>query len=87
MSNNKEALFLLSTTDNPLNPFDDWVAWYLEDLRLGHDTCGLVARLASVSDSIDDAEYLWRPLLHKHFGAGVNLDAAFILDKKTAERN
>ena len=51
---NKKALFLLSTTDNPLNPFDDWVAWYLEDIRLGHDTCGLVARLASVSNSIDD---------------------------------
>jgi len=46
--------FLLSTTDNPLNPFDDWVAWYFEDLRLGHDTCGLLARLASASDAIDD---------------------------------
>jgi hypothetical protein len=51
---NKKAVFLLSTTDNPRNPFDDWVGWYLEDIRLGYDTCGLVARLASVSDSVDD---------------------------------
>ncbi len=47
-------LFLLTTTDNPLSPFSDWVAWYLEDLRLGHDTCGLLARLASAGETIDD---------------------------------
>lgn len=48
-------VFLLTTTDNPLDPFDDWTAWYLEDLRLGYDTCGLLARLASGSNAIDDA--------------------------------
>ena len=48
------SVFLLTTTDNPLDPFNDWIAWYLEDLRLGYDTCGLFARLASGSDSIDD---------------------------------
>lgn len=36
---------MLTTTDNPINPFDDWDAWYSEDLRLGHDTCGYIARL------------------------------------------
>lgn len=50
--------FLLTTTDNPLNPFNDWVAWYLEDLRLGHDTCGLLARLVSGNNTIDDAATL-----------------------------
>jgi hypothetical protein len=48
-------VFLLTTTDNPLDPFNDWVAWYLEDLRLGYDTCGLLARLTSGSNSINDA--------------------------------
>ncbi|MCK5611812.1 hypothetical protein KAR91_58625 [Candidatus Pacearchaeota archaeon] len=47
-------LFLLTTTDNPLSPFSDWVAWYLEDIRLGHDTCGLLARLTSGNDIVDD---------------------------------
>lgn len=50
----KSPLFLLTTIDNPLSPFNDWVAWYLEDLKLGHDTCGLLARLVSDSDTIDD---------------------------------
>ena len=35
---------LISTIDNPINPFIDFDAWYDEDLRLGHDTCGTVAR-------------------------------------------
>lgn len=48
------TVWLLTTTDNPLSPFSDWVAWYLEDLRLGYDTCGLLARLTSSSEIIDD---------------------------------
>lgn len=36
---------LLTTTDNPFNPFVDFDSWYAEDLRLGYDTCGLIARL------------------------------------------
>ena len=47
-------VFLLTTTDNPVNPFDDWIAWYYQDLVLGHDTCGLLARLTSGSETIDD---------------------------------
>ena len=54
----KDVRFRLSTTDNPLDPFDDWVSWYLEDIRLGHDTCGLMARLAAVSESINDEPQL-----------------------------
>ena len=50
----EKARFLLSTIDNPYDPFTDYTRWYLEDLRLGHDTCGLLARLASGSDVIED---------------------------------
>jgi hypothetical protein len=37
--------FLLTTTDNPINPHKDWDAWYLLDVALGHDTCGLLNRV------------------------------------------
>lgn len=46
-------VFLLTTTDNPYNPFTDWISWYIQDLRLGYDTCGLIARLSSSSYEID----------------------------------
>lgn len=46
---------LLTTVDNPINPFVDFDAWHSEDLRLGHDTCGLIARL--YVDYPDMSEY------------------------------
>lgn len=46
---------LLTTVDNPINPFVDFDAWLSEDLRLGHDTCGLIARL--YVDYPDMSEY------------------------------
>lgn len=47
-------IYLLTTTDNPYNPFTQWLPWYYQDLRLGHDTPGLLARLSASSESIDD---------------------------------
>ncbi len=52
--NKDPALFLLTTTDNPHSPFDDWTKWYMEDLRLGHDTCGLLARLSNDSELFNE---------------------------------
>lgn len=46
--------FLISTSDNPYSPFSDFSRWYAEDLALGYDTCGLVARLAKVSELDED---------------------------------
>lgn len=53
-NNNPRDAWLLTTEDNPFNPFTQWIEWYSEDIRLGYDTCGLVARLSSTSDSFDD---------------------------------
>lgn len=47
-------VYLLTTTDNPYNPFTQWLQWYYTDIRLGHDTPGLLARLATSSEVIDD---------------------------------
>ena len=46
--------FMLSTYDNPFNPFDDFVRWMKEDLRLRHDCCGYLAREAMTSDVADE---------------------------------
>jgi hypothetical protein len=47
-------VWLLTTIDNPFNPHTEWLQWYAEDIRLGHDTCGLVGRLSGSSNHIDD---------------------------------
>ena len=51
---NNKARFMLSTIDNPYSPFTDWIPWLMEDLRLGHDTVGLLARMTATSEVIDD---------------------------------
>ncbi len=54
MANKTHDTWLLTTEDNPFNPFTEWREWLNEDIRLGYDTCGLIARIAASSDSIDD---------------------------------
>ncbi len=45
---------MLTTFDNPFNPFTDFTRWWKEDLRLGHDVCGTLAREANISDVSSD---------------------------------
>lgn len=48
--NDEENDSMLTTFDNPFNPFTDFIRWWKQDLLLGHDCCGLLAREANVSD-------------------------------------
>jgi len=48
----ERPVFLLTTEDNPYNPFTQWSKWYYEDQRLGHDTPGLLARFSSADNEI-----------------------------------
>lgn len=34
---------MLTTYDNPHDPFTHFAAWFKEDMRLGHNTCGVLA--------------------------------------------
>lgn len=45
---------MLSTYDNPLNPYDDFVGWWKYDMMLGHDCCGTLARESTVNDIASD---------------------------------
>ena len=48
--------FMLSTYDNEFNPFTDFIIWWKEDLRLGHDCCGTLARETNTSFVLSDIE-------------------------------
>lgn len=41
---------MLSTKDNPFNPFDDFDAWFQFDMSRGYNTCNVLASRAIVSD-------------------------------------
>lgn len=46
--------FMLTTFDNPFNPFDDFIIWWKTDLLLGHDCCGTLSRFAATSEVFSD---------------------------------
>lgn len=49
-----ESDFMLSTYDNPFNPFDDFESWFKRDILLKHNCCGLMAIYAAVSPLFSD---------------------------------
>ena len=48
---------LVTTIDNPWNPFTHWDEWYEYDESSGYHTCGLVARLSIVSDDLSEYDH------------------------------
>jgi hypothetical protein len=44
--------FLLSTKDNPFNPYTQWNEWYAYDERMGYHTSGLLARIVIGTDDL-----------------------------------
>lgn len=47
---------MLSTIDNPFNPFEDFISWYMYDMDKDYNCSGLIARLAMTSDEMSTAE-------------------------------
>jgi len=40
--------YMLTTVDNPFNPFTNFSEWYTYDMSLGYNTMGFLARVAAV---------------------------------------
>lgn len=47
---------MLSTIDNPFDPFTEFDAWFGYDYQHGYHTPGLLARIARVSDDLSAAD-------------------------------
>lgn len=47
---------MLTTVDNPFNPFDDFTSWYMYDVEHGYNSCSYVARIAKTSDQFTEKE-------------------------------
>lgn len=45
---------MLTTKDNPFDPFTEYGAWYTWDLAHGYNTCGWLAKLAYTSPDLPD---------------------------------
>ena len=47
---------MLTTFDNPYNPFEQFTEWFLFDVEKGYNTCSYIARIAQFSDDMTQKE-------------------------------
>lgn len=47
---------MLTTYDNPFNPFEQFSSWFLFDVEKGYNTCSYLARIAKLSDEMSQQE-------------------------------
>ena len=48
--------YMLTTVDNPYNPFEQFVPWYQYDVDMGYNTCSLLARTVKLSEDLSEKE-------------------------------
>ena len=47
---------MLTTLDNPYDPFNQFDSWYMFDLDKGYGSCSYLARIAKTSDQLTEEE-------------------------------
>lgn len=48
---------MLTTIDNPFDPFEQFTSWFLFDVEKGYNSCGKLARIANVSEDMSETEF------------------------------
>ena len=47
---------MLTTSDNPYDPFEDFTSWFMFDVEKGYNTCSYLARIAEITDEMSEKE-------------------------------
>lgn len=47
---------MLTTFDNPFDPFEQFTSWFLFDIEKGYNSCSYLARIARTSDQFTEEE-------------------------------
>lgn len=47
---------MLTTVDNPFNPFEQFTSWWLFDIEKGYNSCSRLMRIANLSDDMSSKE-------------------------------
>lgn len=56
ISGTQPVEYMLTTVDNPFDPFDQFDEWLAYDSTLGHNTPGYLAAIATTSDELSDLD-------------------------------
>lgn len=47
---------MLTTLDNPFNPFEDFDSWFMFDVEKGYYSCSRLARITNITDDMTQKE-------------------------------
>ena len=47
---------MLTTFDNPFDPFEQFIEWFLFDIEKGYNTCSKLARIVHISEDFSQKE-------------------------------
>lgn len=50
--------YMLTTIDNPFNPFEQFVQWFLYDVEKGYNSCDLLARISETTSDMSQKEQI-----------------------------
>lgn len=50
------ARAMLTTNDNPFNPFNQFDSWFMFDVEKGYNSCAYLSRIAKTSEQMSDDE-------------------------------
>lgn len=56
MADTQPTEYMLTTVDNPFNPFVEFDEWFTWDVNAGYNTASLLARIAKVSDELSEPD-------------------------------
>ena len=51
-----EKKCMLTTFDNPYDPFEQFTLWFLFDVEKGYNTCARLARVANIREGLSEKE-------------------------------
>ena len=51
-----EKGYMLTTLDNPFDPFNEFASWYMFDCEKGHNTSSRLARIANIDAEMSQKE-------------------------------
>lgn len=56
MADTEAVEYMLTTVDNPFDPFTRFDEWLEYDMRMGYHTSAFLARIANVSDDLSEPD-------------------------------
>lgn len=56
MADTQPVEYMLTTVDNPFDPFTMFDEWYTYDVQMGYNTCAFLDRVAMVSNDMSEPD-------------------------------